>query len=408
MDERDTTAVIDRALEHGAVTATDPLTRELEQLALALAAEAPTPEPTFAAGLDERVRAGFPRARGRSTRLLGAIPRVRIRRPPAALLAGAASVVAVLAVVVALGGEEGSSSDRAALDAGNAGQEAGGGGTLAAPGAGTRTDPRGDSVTGPAIDLAIRPREQYLRAAPGSALPPTGRRGFVPGERERRIERSATLTLAVPVARLDRAATEVVAVTDRHDGFVLRSTLTTGDEGIATGGDFELRIPARRLQPALDDLAKLGQVRARTQSGNDVTSAFVTTGDRLEATRAERQGLLRRLEQADTDVEAEALRLQLDANAGQINRLRGRIRALRIRTDYANVGLTLTSRDDEGASAPGDGVGGALDDATETLGESLELAIRALGALIPLGLLALTAVVAVRAVLRRRREAALS
>ena len=133
----------------------------------------------------------------------------------------------------------------------------------------------------------------------------------------------------------------------------------------------------------------------------------MTAGDRLQVARAERRGLLARLENADTDIEAESLRLQLDANAGEINRLRGRIRHLSLETDYAKVSVTLETRD-SGAAAPGDGLGGALDDAVESLGDALELAIRALGVLIPLGLLAGTAALAARALRRRRRESALS
>ena len=41
-----------------------------------------------------------------------------------------------------------------------------------------------------------------------------------------------------------RVAEQVTAVTNRHGGFVLSSSVNTGDEG--AGGDFELRIPADR------------------------------------------------------------------------------------------------------------------------------------------------------------------
>ena len=107
---------IDRALETGVVTAPGPLERELEELALALTAEASEPDAGFADELGERVRDGFPRrgkgavlARSpiglrsslRAPRLaFGALP--KLRRPPMGVLAGAASLIAALAVVVAL------------------------------------------------------------------------------------------------------------------------------------------------------------------------------------------------------------------------------------------------------------------------------------------------------------------
>ena len=60
--------------------------------------------------------------------------------------------------------------------------------------------------------------------APGVApIPPPGRSGFAPGQRERRIERSASLTLAAPEDRLDRVADGINRLTERYDG--LRAAL---------------------------------------------------------------------------------------------------------------------------------------------------------------------------------------
>ena len=174
-------------------------------------------------------------------------------------------------------------------------------------------------------------------------------------------------------------------------------------------GDFELRIPAKDLQPALRDLAKLGEVKSRSQNGQDVTQEFVSAADRLQAARAERRSLLRRLENADTDTEAESIRRRLDLNAGEIRGLRGQVRELRTRTDYAAVSVSLTREgEDSGGAADGDGLGGAVDDALGSLEDSVEILVRALGVLIPLGLLAGALALGGRGFRRRRREAALT
>jgi hypothetical protein len=360
------------------------------ELTALIEAERPAPDLVFVAELDKRVREGFPRKR-RVDRLRRALA-VRTPRPPVALLGGAASLLLALVVAVSLLGND-DGTPRTVTEMPGAAIEDSGGRSIApvAPG-----EPAPPSLPSAAT------RERSLLA------PPIRRgRGFAPGRRERLVQRSASLTLAAPDDRLDRVAADVARVTDRYRGFVLSSSLSTGDEGAVTGGTFQLRIPAARLQPALADLAELGQVRSRTQAGEDVTAAFVTAGDRLQAARVERRSLLTRLEQADTDVEAESLRLQLDANAGEVNRLRGQIRRLRVSTDYATVSVALEADDGE-AVPPGDGLGGAVDDALDSLGDSLELAIRALGVLTPLALLAIVASLAGRALLRRRRESALS
>ena len=148
---------------------------------------------------------------------------------------------------------------------------------------------------------------------------------------------------------MQRVAEQVTAVTNRHGGFVLSSSVSTGED--SSGGDFNLRIPATEVRPALRDLAALADVRSQSQTGRDVTPAYVTARDRLRAARAERKSLLRRLEAATTDTEAEAIRRRLDIVAGEINALRGRLHGLRLRTDYAVVTVSLHGEGRQRAAA---------------------------------------------------------
>lgn len=345
-------------------------TRELELL---LREDAPQPSDEFRARMDQRLAEGFPRRR---TRRLPALPRV-----PRLALAGAASALLALSVTVALltGGEEsadGPSDGAAAPAAGESGDSA------ASTGA---TEPAPDDL-------------QSLQATPGSDI--------APRERERQIERSAQLTLAAPPDQLGHAAEEVVAVADRHRGFVLRSNVSTGEDG--GGGEFGLRIPQDRLRPALRDLSAIGEVRARSEQGQDITPAVSRTAERLDETRADRRGLLRRLEQAQTDAEARAIRRRLRLVSAEIRGLTRELRGLRERVDYAAVTVTLEEGgEDAGSDDGGAGTGAAFDDALGSLEGALELGIRALGVLLPLALLGSAGWLASRLVLRRRRDAAL-
>lgn len=421
------------------------------ELALAVAAEAPAPDPDFAHQLDDRVARGFPRdsrtarltltraraanvlrrrsaVAARALRLKPSVAAAFARRSPLALTGAVVALLVALAVAVPLIGGDGAVQRADGPAASSAQRELGGGIDLVAPTDGTIANPApaqppaAAKRRAEALSAGLATEPAVVQSSPDAALampgrgtqlatpvPPPSRPGFAPGTRDRRIERSAGLTLAAPDDRLDKVAADIAAVTDRYRGFVLSSSLATGDEGATTGGSFELRIPAARLDAALADLAKLGQVRSQTTAGQDVTAAFVTAGDRLQAARAERTGLLTRLENAETDRAATALRIQLDANAGEVNRLKSRIAALRIRANYANVAVTLQSTDaDTAAASSGDGgLRGALDDAADSLSGMLELAIRALGVLLPLALLATAAAFAARTIRRRRREAAL-
>lgn len=369
--------VIDQTIDRGQATAPDPAQRELEEMVLALGAGAPEPDPAFAAELGERVVAGFPRRR---------VPRpslpawLALRRPPLIALAGVASVVAAVVGVASLstgpGGDQTSSLGSSS-----------------------------ESSTALPEDSAGRAGGRLLALPRGISPPSSPSRGFAPGAQTRRIERSASLTLAAPEERLERVADEVVAVTDRLDGFVLRSSVSTGEEG-ASFGNFELRVPARRLQDALAQLSKLGDVRARTQAGQDITRRFVSVGDRLEGARAQKASLLSRLEEADSDTEAESIRRRLDLTSAEINGLRGQLRQLRLRSNYASVSVTL-ERANDGERTGGDGLGGALGDGVRSLSDSIELMVRLLGVLLVPGALAGVIWLAAQSARRRRREATL-
>jgi hypothetical protein len=412
----DQLAAIDDALETGAADHGDPLTRELQELALALRADAPQPTPVYREWLGKQVEAGFPKKR----KAKGAW-RQRLLHP--AVATGVVVLPIVLIVIAASGpgqsgdesgGDGGGGAVSAEVDGGGA-EGAGGGAADAGGGAGGGPVHAGSGAAEPAVGVPNQvpaERSQARRAADqgggsGSVfvVPPTD--GFAPGRRDRKIERSIGLELEMPVDEMARVAEQVTTVTNRHGGFVLSSSVSTGKE--AAGGDFELRIPANRLRPALRDLTGLADVRTQSQSGRDVTRNYVTAKDRLQAARAERRSLLRRLELAATDEEAEAIRRRLDLVAGEINGLRAQLRDLRLRTDYAVVTVSLLPKDGD---EDGGGAGGSFDDALGDAGDLLVgvagVIVRALAVALPLALIALAAWLAGRALRRRQRESALA
>jgi hypothetical protein len=176
---------------------------------------------------------------------------------------------------------------------------------------------------------------------------------------------------------MDELGDRVVAAATRHRGFVVSSSTFSG-EGQAAGGSFDLRVPSRELRATLSELAALGTVRAQSQTGEDVTEAVASTADRLDGARAQRRAVLRRLERADTDREARALRRQLELVSGEVNSLGGQLRALEERTDYAQVSVLLEN--EQGAAGGSrSSTGRALDDALGSLVAAFDLAIRALG-----------------------------
>src|SRR3954468_21667708 len=224
----------------------------MELLEATLREDAPQADPVFAHDLDRRVAEGFARER-----------RFRFRPPLMPALA-AASVLLVLAVVgvALLGGDEGTRPQ--AVDLGP------------------------DMATSPAPQAA-----QALQSAPA----------------ERKVQRSIQLTLATARGKLADVAGRVGEVTSAHGGYVLSSNLSTGTDGTRSG-EFTLRIPSDRLEPALAELGRLGEVRARNETSQDLTARFSHTEDRLANALLEPRQTADRLPTA-SGAEAERLRARL-------------------------------------------------------------------------------------------------
>ena len=328
----------------------------------------PTPDPDFVADMEWRMKRGFPQERKRR------LPAFRPR--PIAAFAASAGLAVLVAVAVLDSGEE--------------------------PSAPTATDvpAAGESFSG---DTASRAAE------PGTALPqpippPVGGEDIAPGAEIRRIERSAQLTLASDPDEFDSLADAIFRTADRRDGFVLQSSFTQGEEGFSTGF-FQLRVPSSQLQPALNELSRLATVRARSETGTDVTGSFVSIRDRLRTARALRTSLLRRLELAETDTAAQALRRRLTIVGNRISALRDQLRGVRERTEYATIVVDLV---DEDAGAVTGETDEAVDDAVGSLEDILNFLIRAGAILLPLALVGLVGWLVASRARRRARERALA
>jgi hypothetical protein len=249
--------------------------------------------------------------------------------------------------------------------------------------------------------------EDSVQAAPSLEQPPSpGAARLAPGPR--RVRRAADLVLATPLADLQETSDAVARTADRLGGRVQRSDVTTSEQsGEAT---FDLRVPAARLDEALAALAKLADVRSRSQSADDITARFTAVRQRLADARAERRALLRALATATTEAEIESLRERLDLTRRVIEAGKAGLFRARRTASLARVGVTVlgVSGDEDGAGTAGPWTPGrALGDAVEVLSFMAGVLIVVAAAALPLVVLALLAWPAWRAYRRRGREQAL-
>lgn len=379
----------------------DPTPEDVAALGTLLLVERPRPSQVFAAELDARVAARFtgPRravagaatASGRRTSARRRWAASLLQRP---FLPAAAATLAIglIALVVAL--------------------SAGGGGQLGGAGSTPAVGDAGKSAGGVAAPAPATPEASGDLAAPAPERSAAAD-ATVPGDPSaaRKVERTASLELGTDADRIDDVAQGVLGVVARYDGIVDESSVQSGTAGGTA--QFQLRIPAARLQPALAALSHLpdAHVLARTDDAADVNQAYVSVRRRLANARAERAGVVRALTNADTEDETLRLRARLDALERTIAGAERTQRALDRRVDWSRVSVAVRSDDAQGSGgATDDGsftLGGAVHDALRVLEVAAGVVVIAAAALLPLALLAACAWPLARTARRRRREHAL-
>jgi hypothetical protein len=368
--------------------AVDPEHAELAELALLLAADRPSPEPEFAAGLDARVARRFASARRFSWKVA------------AGVLAPAAAAVVVVVVMAGTTGPTGQTASTAG----------GGAEPLAKrPTPQAATAPSASSTAGGAV------RRSLLGAGGGQpqGLTPgaTAAASPQPPGNGRKVVQSAELALTAPATRLDDVAQETFDVIGRENGIVRRSSVTAtgGTDGYA---QFLLSVPSASLSDTMNSLSRLhfAHVASRTDTSQDVNQAYVSLTSRLGDSRALRAALLKQLSGVTTQQQIDALNARIHDVEAVIASDEAKLRSLNRQINYSQISLTISA----GALPVGHSSGGsaftlgkALHDAGRVLTVAAGVALIALAALVPLGLIGALVWWGAAAARRRRREHAL-
>ncbi len=368
--------------------------RDDADLAAELRALRPAPRPAFAAELDEKAAAGFPRRSWLDgSALAGLGERLRAHSPRRMVLSAGATALAsvALATVVVVGTESdpaGRISDHDPVEMRNRPAKAQADAGL------VERDAKGY------FDLRNIEREQ---AAAGSTLG-----SIAPFSPQRDIARSAEIVLGAEPADVAEDAGRVFDAVHAANGIVLRSSTVEGPAGTASAA-FELLIPSAKLGDALADFSAIDEVRSRHEATADITAPTVALEERLQDSRARIDGLLAQLAAAETESEREAVETELRTERRHTVFLRGRLAKLDRRANFSRVSLRIETGTASSPASEGGawGIGDALHDAGHILAIAAAVSLVSLAVLGPIALVALLAWLAQRAWVRRSRERAL-
>jgi Domain of unknown function (DUF4349) len=353
-----------------------------DRLAEDLRALRPAPHPQFAAELDKRVAAGFPR-RSRFPRLsldrLRVVPAKRLLIPAGSL---ALVLIAVLTVVV-ISNESENHPESGLLNLAQ------------------------DPDPAPALEQTAPEAAPSSSAAGANAeLKPFG--GKVQTNLQHRaVKREAQVVLGAEPADVAEASAKVLETVHAYDGIVLRSSSHQGPEGEA-GAHFELQIPSAKLGDALAALSQIGELRSRFETSLDITAPTATVSELLQDSKARIDSLLAQLEAAETESEREAVEAELRQERRHRARLRANLQKLQRHAALSRVMVRIDTDAVENSGGGAWGVDEALHDAGHVLSVAAAVTLIALAILGPIALVALLAWLSRRAWLRRERRRVLS
>jgi hypothetical protein len=254
---------------------------------------------------------------------------------------------------------------------------------------------RSDSSTLSTAGLDTREKATLESATPGlqdsGAVPNSGALGQATraaGDRAQRV--SATLTVEVDDAdAVSRASQEAIDLTRSLDGYVVSSSVSTGEEGSAS---ITVRIPVDRVQDAIAGLSGLGRIVSQQVSVEDLQQSLDELERREASVRAQIARIQARLRTETLDAQTEAvLRARLQSLRVERAQLRASISSTASEASMSTIQLAIVTPGALGAVAPPSRIDRTIDEALNILAWEAVIALGILIVLAPFALVALAA-----------------
>jgi hypothetical protein len=265
----------------------------------------------------------------------------------------------------------------------------------------------GEASTESLRQEATAPRvfEPYTGTSKSPSLPPrlatgTGAADAATGPRAQRV--SATLTVEVRDSNaVSRAAQDALDLTRSLGGYVVSSSVTTGEQGNAS---LTVRVPVARVQDAITGLSGLGRIVSQQVTVGDLQEQL----DQLEHSRAsfveQITRITARLESENLDAETTAaLEARRRALRGALRSVRALIAGTNAEARMSTIQLSIVTPDSSGAVVPGSRIDRTIDEALNVLAWEGVVALGTLIVLAPFALVGLAVWVG-RRVYRRHEE----
>jgi len=269
--------------------------------------------------------------------------------------------------------------------------------------------PRTESLAGRAVEKGLTeqsaPPTAEAAPAPDLAQPQAGVQGSatVPAPSTTRTQRvSATMTVEVRDSdAVSRAAQDALDLTRSLGGYVVSSSVATGEQGYAS---LTVRVPVTRVQDAIARLSELGNIVSQQVTIDDLQASLDELEKREASVRGQIARIRARLESETLDPPTEAvLRARLQTLRAELRELRTGIAATNAEARMSTIQLSVVTPGASGAAVPTSRFDRVLDEALNVLAWEAVIALGILVVVAPFAILA-SAIWLSRRVYRRREE----
>jgi hypothetical protein len=152
-----------------------------------------------------------------------------------------------------------------------------------------------------------------------------------------RVIQNASLSVTVPEGDFETAVDRARQIAASLSGFVTGSTASQGGDDRLVRGTIVLRVPQDRYASAMSQLAKLGTVVGRQESGTDVSLQYVDLESRARHLQAVETQLLGFLNETKTVADALIIQDRLNVVQLQLEEIRGQLRYLDDQSSFATI-----------------------------------------------------------------------
>lgn len=208
------------------------------------------------------------------------------------------------------------------------------------------------------------------------------------GDRAQRV--SATLTVEVADSdAVSRAAQDALTLTRRLDGYVVSSSVATGEVGSAT---ITVRVPVDKVQDAITGLSGLGRIVTQQVTIDDLQQDIDSSRRLALSSRAQIASVRARLASESLDPETRArLEARLKTLRSNLLVARRNLETFRAEASMSTIQLGIVTPGALGAVAPPSRIDRAIDEALNILAWEAVIALGVLIVLAPFALVALAA-----------------